>query len=199
MEQIKRVAVLASALVGLTGGGCATLVRGSSQSVTINTYPPRATCALSREGNTIAVVNPTPGTVNVEKDKDAINVVCKKAGYLDNAGTITSEFQEMTFGNIIFGGLIGVAVDAGSGAMHQYTPLISITLIPEEFESAEHRDAFFDRMRKDFLAEAAMTEKRIAERCTDDTCQSQLEAAERATETRLAEIEKKRLLARVAH
>ena len=40
---------------------------------------------------------------------------------------MASEFQAMTFGNILFGGLIGVVVDAASGATHEYPPLVTIT------------------------------------------------------------------------
>ena len=45
--------------------GCATLVKGSSQSVVVNTDPPGAICSLTRKGKEIAVVNPTPGTITV--------------------------------------------------------------------------------------------------------------------------------------
>jgi hypothetical protein len=34
----------------------------------------------------------------------------------------------MAFGNIIFGGVIGAAVDAGSGAAYDYPPLISVIM-----------------------------------------------------------------------
>ena len=99
-------------------------------------------------------MNPTPGTVTVDKSKDAVAVSCNKAGYLESAGTIGSEFQAMTFGNILFGGLVGVAIDAGSGAMSQYEPSITLTLIPAEFTSDAERDAFFNNMRTEFLAQS---------------------------------------------
>lgn len=35
---------------------------------------------------------------------------------------MASEFQTMTFGIILFGGLIGIAVDAASGAMQSTPP-----------------------------------------------------------------------------
>jgi hypothetical protein len=57
---------------------------------------------------------------------------------------MASEFQAMTFGNILFGGLIGVVVDAASGATHEYPPLVTITLVPELFASIAERDAFYE-------------------------------------------------------
>ena len=47
----------------LLTSGCATLVKGSSQGVTVKTEPPGAICELSKKGKTIGIVNPTPGTI----------------------------------------------------------------------------------------------------------------------------------------
>jgi len=178
--------------------GCATITKSSSQTVTIDTRPPGATCALTRGGKTFAIVNPTPGAISVEKSSDAISISCTKDGYLETAGTIESSFQAMTFGNIIFGGLIGVAVDAASGAMHEYKPLITITLTPTEFASEAERDTFFAAMKAEFLNEAKEATARIEKQCNPQIdCESQLKAAAVAKEARLADIEKKRLLAKV--
>jgi len=48
----------------------------------------------------------------VEKGQGTVAVACRKQGYLEAAGNLASEFQAMTFGNILFGGIIGVVVDA---------------------------------------------------------------------------------------
>ena len=47
-------------------------------------------------------------------------------------GVIKSEIEAMTASNIIFGGIIGLAVDAGSGAINVYPPTILITLPSKE-------------------------------------------------------------------
>jgi len=180
-----------------TLNGCATLVKGSSQSVVVNTDPPGAICSLTRKGKEIAVVNPTPGTITVDKSKDAVAVSCNRAGYLESAGTINSQFQAMTFGNILFGGLVGVAIDAGSGAMNEYEPNITLTLIPAEFSSDAKRDAFFDKMRTEFLAQSDQVVERIKKKCSAGACDSQLKAAASAKEAKLADIETKRFLAKV--
>lgn len=178
--------------------GCATITKSSSQTVTIDTRPPGATCSLTRGGKRFAIVNPTPGAISVEKSSDAISISCTKEGYLETAGTLESSFQAMTFGNILFGGLIGVAVDAASGAMHEYKPLITITLIPKEFASEAERDSFFAAMKAEFLKEAQEVTARIERQCNPQSeCDRQLKAAEVAKEARLADIEKKRLLATV--
>ena len=162
--------------------GCATLVKGSSQSVIVTTDPSGAICTLTRKGKEIAIVNPTPGTITVDKSKNAVAVSCNKAGYLESAGTINSEFQAMTFGNILFGGLVGVAIDAGSGAMNQYEPSITLTLIPAEFSSEAERDALFDKMKTEFLAQSDQAVERIKKKCSGSACDSQLKAAASAKE-----------------
>lgn len=187
------------ALAGVACCGCATVTRGPTASVTLDTKPSGAVCMLTRGGQTIAAVNPTPGTVMVEKSRVAIAVSCKKDGYKEAAGVVESEFQPMTFGNILLGGLIGVAVDAASGAMTTYQPSVVITLIPERFASPAERDVFFDGLRAELEGEVAKLEERIRKNCTDpQRCQTQLKAAQIAKEGKLLQIEKKRALAEVA-
>ena len=111
----------------LLASGCATITKGSQQTVTIATDPAGAVCDLTRDAKPLAVVNPTPGSMPVEKASGSIAILCRKAGYKDVAGTLASEFQAWTFGNIILGGLIGIAVDAASGAMHEYPAKVTIT------------------------------------------------------------------------
>ena len=86
----------------------------------------------------------------------------------------------------------GAAVDAGSGAMHEYEPTVTITLIPFDFESIETRDAFFDKLRSDFLIESDKAIDLISQKCEEDTCEEQLKAAETAKKAKLEEIESRR-------
>jgi len=139
-------AVLALVAISLLSG-CATLTTSSSQTVTMTTEPPGAACTFKREGQVIGVVNPTPGSLSVSKSHTAIDVLCSKEGFLDATGSVGSRFQAMTFGNILFGGIIGIAVDAASGATAEYEPTITIRLTPSEFADAAARDRFFDEQR----------------------------------------------------
>lgn len=182
----------------LLSTGCATITKGTSQTVTVDTDPTGATCTLTREAKTLAVVNPTPGSVSIGKSSVPITVVCKKVDFLDAAGTLTSQFQAMTFGNVLFGGLIGVAVDAASGATHEYDPIVTITMIPVQFPDIAARDTFFDRMRATLLREAAEVKARIEKQCSGSMCAQELAAAEAGTRAKLAEIDQKQALAKVA-
>ncbi|MEK9661154.1 MAG: hypothetical protein VW644_05390, partial [Alphaproteobacteria bacterium] len=126
-------------------GACASIVEGTDQSVTVLTEPAGAKCELIRDSQTIAIVNPTPGTVQVDKSKNHIAVHCEKEDYEKAAGTLASSFQGMTFGNILFGGIVGVAIDASSGAMNKYPPQISLVLPPVSFPTPDARDTYYDR------------------------------------------------------
>ncbi len=190
------LSLLAAALALATASGCASITKGTSQSVTVNTEPAGANCILSRDGQQIAVVNPTPGTIQVGKASGTISILCKKTRYQDAAGTLASTFQSMTFGNIIFGGIIGVAVDASTGAMHEYPPMITVTLVPEEFSSVGERDRFFDNMKASLLQEAKEVKDRIKSSCNSN-CEDQLKAVDEGVATKLREIEERRFSSKV--
>ena len=165
---------------------------------TIDTEPDGARCVLFTESGQVAVISPTPGSIKVPKSKKDLSVRCEKDGYFPTEGVIASSFQAMTIGNVLFGGIIGVAIDAGSGAMNKYDEGVSITLIPESFSSEEERDGFFDKLRADYLAGYDAAVVKIEDKCeAAGTCESQLENAEESRDTRLAEIEAMRAEAKI--
>lgn len=72
----------------------------------------------------------TPGTVSVEKSKENINVVCRKACYQDGASVVVSGTEAMTAGNIIAGGVVGLGIDAASGALNKYAAETQVHMAP---------------------------------------------------------------------
>ncbi|MCX7377867.1 MAG: hypothetical protein NTY94_14160 [Alphaproteobacteria bacterium] len=110
--------------------GCATIVHGTTQNLTVTTNPPGASCRLERDGVALAMANPTPATVRINKGRSDIIATCTLAGYDPTTYNHISEFGGGTFGNVIVGGLIGVAVDAASGANYPYPPEFVINLQP---------------------------------------------------------------------
>jgi hypothetical protein len=191
MKNARTVALLAALAVILLNG-CATLTTSSSQTVTMMTEPPGATCTFKREGQVIGVVNPTPGSLSVQKSHKPIDVACAKDGFIDAVGTVGSRFQPMTFGNVLFGGIIGIVVDAASGASAEYEPQITVRLTPSDFASAEARDSFFIRQRDIFVAQSKQVRERISETCKPLECEQQLRLAEHEEKSGLARIEAQR-------
>lgn len=180
---------------------CATIVEGTDQTVTVITDPAGSTCTLSRGGATVGMVNPTPGSVVLQKSSDNVAVLCTKDGHEDGVATLNSAFQGMTFGNILFGGLIGVAIDAGSGAMHEYPSSVTVIMPPTEFPTEADRDAFYDRLIADVNRQAAEAAEQIMDRCkagNESQCKKAVEAVEAERDLKIQEYEAKRARARIA-
>jgi hypothetical protein len=120
------LAVLSAALLS----GCASVVEGRTQDITVNTTPSGATCLLNREGAPIATIASTPGTVKIEKNEFDIEVVCERDGYEKTAYLNESATAAAVFGNVLIGGAIGVAVDISNGSSNKYDDTVDITLSP---------------------------------------------------------------------
>ena len=123
-----RLSLLAASSLALSG--CATIVNGSNQSVTVSTDPPGASCKLSRQGETMGAVPLTPGSVQVSKSKNDIDVTCEKPGYQTATVSKSPNFGGATFANIIAGGVVGAVVDAASGANYTYPSEVHVSMAP---------------------------------------------------------------------
>ena len=109
--------------------GCATITRGKTQPLIVNSEPIGANVELSNGMN-----GTTPWTFELPR-KNGVTVTISKEGFettvVNVVSTVSSGGGMNTAGNIIFGGLIGLAIDGGSGAMKDLTPNpVFVTLIP---------------------------------------------------------------------
>lgn len=117
-------------LLLLAVAGCATITRGTMQSVSVDTpNVTGAVCTLSSSSIGSRTVT-APTTVTLEKGQDNVAVHCKKECYSDGVGTIASSVEAMTAGNILVGGVVGLGVDAVSGAINKYEPQVTIAMTP---------------------------------------------------------------------
>ncbi len=122
--------ILVLVVVSFLAAGCATIVKGTTQAVALDTPgAPGATCQLASEGIGTQTVT-TPATIQLEKSQHNISVTCRKACFQDGVGVIASYTEGMTAGNVLVGGVIGLGVDAATGAMNKYADRTSITMIP---------------------------------------------------------------------
>ena len=120
--------MLSLGLTALLAAGCSTITTGTTQPVSIVTVGVEgATCELtSPEVGTVTVV--TPAQAVLPKSQHSVRVVCRKECYADGQGIINSTFEEMTAGNLLVGGVVGVAVDASSGAMNRYDNRVEVQM-----------------------------------------------------------------------
>ena len=95
---------------------CATIMHGTGQSVGISSNPSEAGIYVDGQ-----YFGRTPMFVRLTR-KDNHIVRIELAGYKPFETTLTRQMSGWVFGNVIFGGLIGVAVDAISGGIYRLTP-----------------------------------------------------------------------------
>ena len=114
------------AVLGLQA--CASIVSGTSQSLSVDTPGcAAARCALSNDKGKYFVPS-TPGTVTVSRSYNNLQVTCSREGATSDPLSVSSTTKAMAFGNILFGGVIGVGVDAATGAAYDYPQLISVAM-----------------------------------------------------------------------
>lgn len=135
-----RFGVRALALVGvaLSLPACATITRGTSQTFTVESTPPGARVSTSNGFSCDA----TPCTFRMPR-KDPFRVTLSMDGRVEQVHEIQSAYAGAGAagfaGNVLVGGVIGMAVDGTSGAMKDLTPnpLVVTMLTPAEHAAAE--------------------------------------------------------------
>jgi len=131
---MRKLALFLALPVLLLASGCASVIEGTSQTLSFDSDPKGAHCVLEREGLTIGSLT-TPSGVVVRKSKHDIHVTCEKEGYHDASAVITSDVEGATAGNIIFGllgGPVGWIIDSASGADNYYEEFLRVVLRPVE-------------------------------------------------------------------
>lgn len=118
--------------VTLLGSGCASIVTGHNQSVSVETRGKQgeavasANCKLTNDKGTWFVTS--PGSVSVRRSYTDLMVNCEKESQAPGVASVKSSTKAMAFGNIIFGGVIGAGVDIASGAAYDYPTLITVLM-----------------------------------------------------------------------
>ncbi len=108
--------------------GCASITRGTTDTLIVESNPSGADVRLSN-----GMTGKTPAAFKLPR-KDSLVVTITKDGYesieINVIPQIVGAGSAGMAGNIVFGGLIGAAVDASTGAMHDLKPNpISVNLV----------------------------------------------------------------------
>lgn len=116
----------------ILGSGCASIVSGQNQSVSVETRSKQgeavmsANCKLSNNKGTWFVTS--PGSVTVRRSYEDLLINCEKTNQEPGLASVKSSTKAMAFGNIIFGGVIGAGVDVASGAAYDYPTMITVLM-----------------------------------------------------------------------
>lgn len=111
--------------------GCASITGSNSQAMTIT-----AICDSSKvvKGAFCTLINDkgqwfveTPGSVLIQKAYGDLTISCK---FEESHGTLvlTSSSNANAWGNVLAGGVIGIAVDASTGAGFNYPPMVTVNM-----------------------------------------------------------------------
>ena len=187
--------------LGFAASACATIVSGTSQELNVSTEPAGAECRVERQGAMLGVVKFTPGKVTVRRHKDNIVVSCTRADYETSNEILASSFTGATFGNLLLGGFVGVVIDASSGANNKYPERVVIVMTPAVFPDVAARDTYYEGVKSRLRATADAEIKRIMANCSStgrELCNTEAREIGEARDKALADIEAKRLAARVA-
>ena len=137
---------LLAAVIALPCVGCASVTRGTTENISIATTPSGATADIAGLENPTACV--TPCVVQAKRSAD-ITITVTKEGYQPQIIPLTKEIPGSGAagfaGNILLGGLVGMGVDAATGAAQDHKPNpVIVTLqpvVPSPPPSARSRPA----------------------------------------------------------
>ena len=111
-----RVPVGALILLSLVVVGCATIMHGTTQGIGFSSTPSGASITVDNQ-----IYGTTPTVVKLSRKNTHI-IKIELAGYQPFEATITRSVSGWVWGNIVFGGLIGLVVDAVSGGFYKLSP-----------------------------------------------------------------------------
>ena len=126
-----KTALALSAL--LLASGCASIIKDSKQAMRVQTFAADGTevtgarCLLeSDEGNFYVR---SPRRVMVERSSSDLHITCeqKEKGLPRAEGRIVSRATAAIWGNVIFGGPLGAAIDHGRGNAYSYPEWVQLT------------------------------------------------------------------------
>jgi hypothetical protein len=140
ISMLKGLGALAAALIL---GGCATVTRGTNDQVQLRSAPSGA-IATASTGQSCT----TPCTITVGR-KDEFSVRFEKPGFISQDVQVKTQAsgagQAAMAGNLIVGGIVGMATDASTGATLDHVPNpVSVELRPAR-ASAKFRPAHLPR------------------------------------------------------
>lgn len=109
--------------------GCAAIIHGSIQKVPVSSSPAGATVTVNGQQTN------TPGVLALERNQKEYTLVFEKKGYKTVQVKLVRSVDGWVWGNIIFGGLIGLAVDFGTGSAYKLSPEAVNVVLAEQGSS----------------------------------------------------------------
>ena len=110
------ISILSLVLITLFTQSCGTIIHGTTQEVGISSQPTNAKVSINGEDR-----GSTPMVADLKR-KNTHMVRIQLDGYETYETTLTRSTSGWVWGNIVFGGIIGLVVDASAGGMYKLSP-----------------------------------------------------------------------------
>ncbi len=149
-------------MVGWMATGCATIANGKHQDLTVTSQPEALCVTINGEP-----YGATPVVAPLPRNQTYV-VQVRKDNYVPYEMTVVPVMNSMIWGNLLFLGLIGMAIDDGTGAayehspsrVHAYFPVLTGQAMPNKSEDCPVSGAILEARRK----AAEMAAEKAAER-----------------------------------
>ncbi len=136
MRSIRPFGILA---LGLTIGGCATIINGSRQTITVNSNTDGAQVYLKD-----SLLGKTPLTASIKRGQTGVLKVTKD-GYTPYSIALNKKVTSMFWVNIFSGGTFGSTTDYATGAMYEYEPSTYMVSLQPGTQSDDEKNAWVRR------------------------------------------------------
>ncbi|WP_250633355.1 hypothetical protein [Pinirhizobacter soli] len=137
MHRIVVKGIVLASVVGLSA--CATIVGGRYQQVSIQAPAGSSaaivgsTCNVHNDKGSVNVT--APGNALVHRSSEPLNVHCVRNGQEVASGVYSAHLRGMFWGNIIFGGAIGMIVDLSDSAARHYPKELTLNQVQSSMAS----------------------------------------------------------------
>ena len=135
---MRHTRLVSAVSLSLALAACASIMHGTSQDVGISSTPTSASVTVDN-----GTTGQTPFIAKLSrKDNHVIHIAAD--GYQPADLTLTRKTSGWVWGNLLFGGIIGLAVDAISGGLYKLTPeQLNATLAKQSASIAPTKDGFY--------------------------------------------------------
>jgi hypothetical protein len=110
------ISILTISILILFSQACGTIMQGTTQQIGISSNPSNASVTINGQNH-----GTTPMIIDLKR-KDSHMVKIELDGFQPYETNLTRSTSGWVWGNIVFGGLIGLVIDASAGGMYKLSP-----------------------------------------------------------------------------
>lgn len=117
-------------VIALALTGCATIVEGTTQTITIKSHPEDAVCVAARRDElNLATTTRSGQTITIEKSRRPLSIGCAAPGYTSDYVVVESAVSDWGAAGVALTATGGL-VDWATGAQRVYPDTVTVILKP---------------------------------------------------------------------